>query len=66
MDIAGIRAAALHKLEKTLVSLEVKDGFGNIHWRQALLVLLASASKLAAPLGHMAIFSLCTAQALGG
>ena len=50
VEIAEIRAAVAHMPEKTLVRLDVKNAFGSIHWHQALLVLLASAPKLAAPL----------------
>ena len=38
------------KPDKALACLDGKNAVGSIHWHQALLVRLASAPKLAAPL----------------
>ena len=43
VEVAEIRAAAAHKPDKALVSLDVKNAFGSVQWHQALLALLAVA-----------------------
>ena len=49
-EAADMRAVVNCRPEATLLSLDVKNAFGCVQWHQALQILLAPASRLAAPL----------------